>query len=137
MGKRILDAGYTFHATPIANTWLNAKILPSYLISNYKLLSNNFVVFAKDPIPKISLYECPDVSFIIDNRGKGDPIAAAKYDLNTKHIKIIEPIHKSSSLMHELLNLRSKWKYLLFISLSQHFISIWVIYLSIKLWVYI
>lgn len=103
----VLDyVGSTFHATPLGNTGSSTKSLPNFLVRDYKLITNRFFAYGKDPIPQISLYGRPDVTFIIDNGGKGDPIAAAKYDLNTKQLKIIEPLHELPSLMNELVNLR-------------------------------
>lgn len=99
-------AGSNFKGTPVNIPGLNSKSIPEFLTKEYKLPTGRIMAYGKDPIPNVNLYGRPDIKFVMGSGGKDDPVAAAKYEMSTRQLKPVDPIHELPSLMRELSLLR-------------------------------
>lgn len=99
-------SGSIIFTSPLSLPGIHEKILPRFIMEDYRIPTGNLFAYGTDPIPTILLYKRLEARFIKDNGGRGDPICAAKYDSHTKQIKFIDPINELPSLMRALTQLK-------------------------------
>ena len=100
-------AGSRFMGTPVSIGGLKSKKIPDFLTKEYALPTQRIMAYGRDPIPTATLYGRPDAKFVMGSGGKDDPIAAAKYDLKTKQLKLIDPNNELPGMMRQLTSLRA------------------------------
>ncbi|WP_017349983.1 hypothetical protein [Pantoea sp. A4] len=101
-------AGSRFRATPLSVAGMDSKNIPGFLTKEYTLPTRKILAYGSDPVPNVNIYGRADASFVMAEGGKGDPTAAAKYDLQTKQIKLVDPVHELPALMRQLATLKEK-----------------------------
>lgn len=99
-------AGSRFNVTPLSLGGLTSKKIPEFLTTEYTLPTRNIMAYGSDPLPNVNLYGRPDTRFIKAGGGRDDPIAAAKYDLRTKQLKLIDPVNQLRTTMRQLASVR-------------------------------
>lgn len=93
-------AGSRFMATPLSS--FDSKKIPTFLTKEYSLPTRRILALGRDPFPQVNIYGRQDAHFVMASGGKDDPIAAAKYDSNTRQLVLVDPGQELSSLMRLL-----------------------------------
>lgn len=93
-------AGSRFMATPLAS--IDSKKIPDFLSREYTLPGRNILALGNDPFPNVTIYGRSDAKFVMADGGKGDPTAAAKYDIKTKQLVMVDPGQELPRLMQRL-----------------------------------
>jgi len=79
------------------------KNIPRFLTSEETYSLPNIMNYGRDPIPNVLLYGRSNVTFFMDNGGRGNPTAIAKYNINNNDLALISDQAQASSIMKNIL----------------------------------
>lgn len=78
--------------------------IPRFLTSEHIFSLPSIMSYGRDPIPDVLLYGRSNVTFFMDNGGRGNPTAIAKYNKNIKDLAMINDQVQAASIMKNILS---------------------------------
>ncbi|EMB4325961.1 hypothetical protein RJ492_004408 [Pluralibacter gergoviae] len=94
--------GSVVATTPIAG--FDNTDTPRFLTSEYVMALPDIMSYGKNPIPDVSLYGKSNVSFFMNDGGKGNPTAIAKYNIKTRELVMINDQAQVFSIMKNIVS---------------------------------